>query len=80
MRGVFFEAWRVATSAAASASICRSTSHSDTTSTGATWISRSRSVLPYQPAADQPDALARVGELFDVAGHARQRERGARSS
>src|SRR3984957_13080667 len=39
---------------AAWASIFRSTSHSDTTSTGATWINRSTSALPYQPQPIRP--------------------------
>src|SRR5262245_17520301 len=39
---------------AASASIFRSTSHRETTSTGATWRSRSRSILPYQPEPISP--------------------------
>ena len=58
MRGVFFEACRLATMSAASASICLSTSHSETTSTGATWISRNRSHLPYQPQPIRPTRLA----------------------
>src|SRR3954454_14734955 len=39
---------------AASASIFLSTSHKETTSTGATWRSRSRSILPYQPEPISP--------------------------
>src|SRR5262245_55631351 len=42
---------------AAPASIFLSTSHSDTTSTGATWISRNRSHLPYQPQPIRPTRL-----------------------
>ena len=34
---------------AASESIVLSTSHNATTSTGATWIRRNKSILPYQP-------------------------------
>ena len=39
---------------AASDSILPSTSQSETTSTGATWIRRSRSHLPYQPVPIRP--------------------------
>src|SRR4051794_14436079 len=39
---------------AASASIFLSTSHSETTSTGATWRSRNRLILPYQPVPIRP--------------------------
>src|SRR4051812_48274693 len=38
----------------ASASIFLSTSHSETTSTGATWMRRKRSHLPYQPQPIRP--------------------------
>src|SRR5262249_11448450 len=54
VRGFFFDACRSATMSAASASILRSTSHRETTSTGATWMSRSRSALPYQPQPMRP--------------------------
>ncbi len=43
-----------ATMSAASASMFLSTSHNDTTSTGATWIRRNRSILPYQPQPMRP--------------------------
>src|SRR5438876_6543313 len=38
----------------APASICLSTSQMETISTGATWTSRHRSLLPYQPAPIRP--------------------------
>ena len=36
--------------------MCLSGSQSETTSTGATWMRRHRSLLPYQPAPIKPDA------------------------
>src|SRR3954467_4443898 len=56
-RGVFFDACRDATRSAAAASMRLSTSHSETTSTGATWIIRRRSVLPYHPVPISPTRL-----------------------
>ena len=43
-----------ATISAACESICLSTSHIETTSTGDTWIRRNRSHLPYQPGPMMP--------------------------
>ena len=45
------------TISAASATMFLSTSQSETTSTGATWISRSRSDFPYQPHPMRPTRL-----------------------
>src|SRR6185295_5564012 len=50
-------------SSAQLASIFLSTSHSDTTSTGETWISRSRSHFPYQPVPMRPTRLFSAAKL-----------------
>ena len=59
-----------ATVSAASASIFLSTSQRETTSTGATWIKRSRSALPYQPQPIKPNALGfaarEAGRVFST--------------
>ena len=65
-----------ATISAASASICLSTSHSETTSTGATWIRRSRSTLPYQPVPISPTRFLGSGHFGREAWEFRQRHPG----
>ena len=54
---LFFDFCRWATMSAALSSCFLSTSHSETTSTGATWIRRNRSLLPYQPQPMRPTRL-----------------------
>src|SRR5713101_4592291 len=57
---------------AASASIRLSTSQRDTTSTGATWIKRNRSHLPYQP---HPITPTRFFELENSSAHGLRADR-----
>src|SRR5690606_18502153 len=52
--GFFFDFWRWLTRLTASSSMFLSGSHKAITSTAATWISRNRSLLPYQPVPISP--------------------------
>src|SRR3954470_9459904 len=62
---------------AASASIFRSGSQSDTTSTGATWMSRKRSHLPYQPDPIRPTRGRSAAEEVEARPGAAARARPA---